>query len=146
MIHPLDLAELLGGRVDDPGEAAETAQELLGDRLGIDLRDGEEQQKLQQFVVRQGIVRAGEKAVAQTLAVPPVVRAVGEDPPAEDCPPSPGWSDRAPVVPGLPAADRSRRISRLAGCRPNVPPIREAGGEADASRPLSNRESRRRSA
>jgi hypothetical protein len=50
----------------------ETAQELLGDRFGVDLREGEEQQKLEQFVVRQGVVRAGEKAVAQTLAVAPI--------------------------------------------------------------------------
>ncbi|MGE5442785.1 MAG: hypothetical protein ACM3Q0_07040, partial [Bacteroidota bacterium] len=61
-----------------PARLPKRLKELIGDRLGIDLRDGEEQQKLEQFVVRQGIVRAREKAVAQTLAVPPVVGAVGE--------------------------------------------------------------------
>ena len=63
------------GSGDDAVEVAEGGEERLGERLHVDALDGVEEQQLEKLVLRHRGVAAGEEALAQPLAVAPVVRA-----------------------------------------------------------------------
>ena len=54
-------------------EAAEFAQQLLGQRLGVAARDGEREQIFDQLVIVQRVRPALEQALAQAGAMPAAV-------------------------------------------------------------------------
>ncbi len=59
------------------GQGAEAGDQRLGNGLGVDAWDQPEEQKLEQFVVGQGVRSAGDEAFAQTVAVAMVMRLLG---------------------------------------------------------------------
>ena len=64
---------MLGGG-DDGVEVAEGREQRLGERLHVDARDRVEEHELEQLVFRHRRMPALDEALAQPLAVPPVVR------------------------------------------------------------------------
>src|SRR5690606_10339120 len=56
------------------GKGAETVQQRLGQRLHVPLRDGAEQEKFQQLIIRQDIHAPFAGPFTQTLTVPAVLR------------------------------------------------------------------------
>ena len=145
---------VLGGG-DDAVEVAEGGEERLGERLHVDALDGVEEEELEQLVLGHRRVAAGEEALAQALAVAPVVRAdlgggagiggSGGRRSSRSCRPrsasseKPGRSWSSPVI----AASRRRRPERrpvsvneglAAGSARPGPPVASSTPPPDDSR------------
>src|SRR5437764_707493 len=74
LAQALDRFQPFDRRRDHLGERAELLEELLGERLEVDARDGAEQHQLDELVIRQRIAAALEETLAQALAMPVKVR------------------------------------------------------------------------
>ena len=72
---PAHLHQPVLGRGDDAVEVAEGGEERLGEGLHVPAVDGVEEQELEELVFGHRAVATGKEALAQALAVAPVVRA-----------------------------------------------------------------------